>query len=99
MKGEVVIEANYNDAEIFSADGLAPVKDKDWGFINESGKLIVPTQYGISAGGLFSIFKNDDKGYISGLVRVKRDKEWAFLKTDGTVLGNQWFDNAENFQK
>ena len=56
-----MIESIYNDAEVFSADGLAPVKDKSWGFINTSGKLVIPTQYGISAGGVFSKFKEINK--------------------------------------
>ena len=92
-----MIESIYNDAEVFSADGLAPVKDKSWGFINTSGKLVIPTQYGISAGGVFSKFK--EKGFMNGLVRVKSEKKWGFLKQNGQVLGNQWFDNAETFRK
>lgn len=99
MKGNFVIEPTYNDAEIFSAEGLAPIKEKDWGFINEAGKIVIPSQYGISAGGLFSIFKDDEKGFVNGLARVKNQKKWGFLKTDGTVLGNQWYENAEPFQK
>ena len=98
-KGELVIEPNYNDAEIFSKDGLAPVKDEKWGFINTSGKLVIPTQYEITAGGMFSFFKKDEKGFANGLARVKNEKKWGFLKPDGTVLGNQWFENAELFQK
>jgi hypothetical protein len=62
------------------------------------GKLIIPTQYAITAGGLFSVFKHDDKGFISGLARVKKDKVWGFIKPDGSALGNQWYENAELFQ-
>nr|WP_315140898.1 WG repeat-containing protein [uncultured Flavobacterium sp.] len=99
MKGNLVIDPVYNDAEVFSADGLAPVKDKNWGFINTTGKLVIPTQYGITAGGIFSIFKDDQKGFVKKLARVKNESKWGFLKLDGSVLGNQWFENAEPFQK
>jgi hypothetical protein len=78
---------------------LAPVKEKNWGFVNESGKLVIPTQYGISAGGLLAFFKDDEKGFVDGIARVKNEKKWGFLKTDGTVLGTQWFDQAEPFKK
>ena len=97
-KGEIVVDYKYNDAEIFSTDGFAPVKEENWGFINETGKLVIPTNYGITVGG-FSMFKFEEKGFINGLARVKNEKKWGFLKPDGQVLGNQWFDNAEPFQK
>jgi len=96
-KGDYVITPKYDDAEIFSKDGLAPVKDSKWGFINETGILIIPTQYEISAIG-FSFFSKNDKGFINGLARVKSNKDWGFLKPDGQLLGNQWFENAEPFQ-
>ena len=99
MQGKIVIEPTYEDAEIFSKDGLAPIKNKKWGFINESGKLVIPTQYDITAGGVFGIFKDDEKGFVNGIARVKNEKRWGFLKTDGQVLGNQWFENAELFKK
>jgi len=101
-KGDLVIQPTYADAEVFSNEGLAPVKEKDWGFINESGKLVIPTQYGITAGGfggLVALFREDEKGFKDGVARVKNEKRWGFLKPDGTVLGNQWFDQAEPFKK
>ena len=99
MQGKIVIEPTYEDAEIFSKDGLAPIKNSKWGFINESGKMVIPTQYDITAGGVFAVFKDDEKGFVNGIARVKNEKRWVFLKTDGQVLGNQWFENAEPFHK
>jgi len=94
-----VVEPIYNDAEVFSNDGLAPVKEKEWGFINPTGKVVIPTQYGISAGGVFNLFKDDEKGFVNGIARVKNDDKWGFIKLDGTVLGSQWYQNAELFKK
>ena len=99
-KAEFVIPPTYSDAEIFSSNGLAPVKEKNWGFINESGKLVIPTQYGITANGfVIAMFVQQDKGFIDGIARVKNEGKWGFLKPDGTVLSNQWFENAELFSK
>jgi hypothetical protein len=99
-KAEFVIEPTYSDAEVFSTNGLAPVKESNWGFINEAGKLVIPTQYGITSNGfVIALFVQQDKGFINGIARVKNEGKWGFLKPDGTVLGNQWFENAEVFSK
>jgi hypothetical protein len=94
----MIIEPTYADAEIFSSNGLAPVKQKEWGFVNETGKLVIPTEYGITSG-LFALFKDDEKGFVNGLARITKDKKWGFIKSDGSLLGNEWFENAEPFQK
>ena len=78
---------------------MAPIKEKNWGFINETGKLVIPTQYGITSNGIIALFVQQDKGFIDGVARVKNEGKWGFLKPDGTVLGNQWFENAELFSK
>ncbi|WP_430908373.1 WG repeat-containing protein [Maribacter sp. 2-571] len=95
-KGALVISATYRDAEVFSKNGLAPVKDKKWGFMDTSGKLVIPMEYDITAGLAFLAGK-EQKGFQNGLVRVKSKKGWAFLKEDGTVLGNKWYANVEPF--
>ncbi|MNE31842.1 hypothetical protein D3C80_1254310 [compost metagenome] len=45
------------------------------------------------------MFTQQDKGFIGGVARVKNEGKWGFLKPDGTVLSNQWFENAELFSK
>ena len=45
------------------------------------------------------MFVQQDKGFIGGVARVKNEGKWGFLKPDGTVLSNQWFENAELFSK
>jgi hypothetical protein len=97
LKAEFVIPPTYKDAEVFSKNGLAPVKENNWGFIDEKGKLVIPTQYGITAKGFAALFTDQGKGFIDGIARVQNEGKWGFLKPDGTVLGNQWFENAELF--
>jgi len=97
-KGEQVVDFQFKDAEIFSADGLAPVKEKLWGFIDSSGKLVIPMEYDISAGFSF-LKKNNQKGFINGLARVKTKKGWGFINKNGELLGDKWYKNAEPFVK
>jgi len=93
-----VIPFQYKDAEIFSEDGLAPVKSsKLWGFINTEGKLVIEEKYDITAGG-FSIFqKNNLKGFKDGVARVKEKKSWSYINTNGEVIKGLQFDNLELF--
>jgi hypothetical protein len=100
-KGEYIVKPAYSDAEIFSEDGLAPVRENEWGFIDTTGKLVIPAKYQITAGGFAAWFRKNDKGFVGGLARVaiKSEKKWMYLKTDGSILGNKKFDNAELFQK
>ena len=108
-KGETIIPLEYRDAEIFSEDGLAPVKEKKlWAFINDKGELITEYDYEISSGGwIGSAFAKKrlskyglvipNFGYIDGFTRVKFDKKWGFLDTQGKLLKDQWFINVEPF--
>lgn len=99
-QGELVVQPEYPDAEIFSSDGLAPVKvGKEWGFIDKSGKLVIPAEYGISVAFVGFLTGGEDKGFIDGLARVKHKGKWGFIDTKGQALGNEWFDNAEPFEK
>ena len=96
-KGEKVIDIKYRDAEIFSDDGLAPVKEKKlWGFIDKTGNLVIPMEYDISMGMFGFLQKGAEKGFQNGLARVKYKKEWGFINKNGQVVG-KWFQNAENF--
>ena len=92
----MVIEPKYRDAEVFTEDGLAPVKEKMWGFINTTGKEVIPLEYDITAGFAF-LAGNDSKGFIDGLARVKTKKGWGFLDKNGKLLADKWFQNAEPF--
>ena len=97
-KGEEVTDFVFKDAEIFSADGFAPVKEKKlWGFIDKTGKIVIPAEYEITAGGLSLFSKNPLKGFQNGLARVKRNKKWGFINIQGEVLGGKWYQNAELF--
>lgn len=63
--------AGYASARYFK-EGLAPVKQKKWGVINDHGETVVPQQY-------------DDTGpyYSDGLLAVKKDNKWGFIDRTG----------------
>ena len=98
------VKRSYNQTINSSPDKvfplLCPVKEKDWGFIDISGNIVIPTKYDINPGfgGLISMFTGESEfGFRNGLARVKFEKKWGFLNTKGEVLGNKWFENAELF--
>ena len=64
----------YDEAHYFS-EGYAPVKQKKWGLIDETGALVVPCQY-------------DDAGpaVSDGLLAVKQDGKWGFIDVTGAVV-------------
>jgi len=71
-KGEWVIEPSYDKVRAF-VNGLAPVaKDKKWGYIDTTGKVVIPLKFRDA-----EIFSND------GLAPIKNDKLWGFINTSG----------------
>ena len=53
-------------------------------------------EYDISMGMFGFLQSGSDKGFINGLARVKKKKEWGFINGKGQVVG-KWYQNAENF--
>ena len=49
--------------------------NKKWGFVNETGQLIIPYKYDLA------------EGFIGGLAAVKLNEKWGFIdKTDNIVI-------------
>ncbi|MBK7285777.1 MAG: WG repeat-containing protein [Flavobacteriales bacterium] len=86
---------------MFGDNGLAPVKvNKLWGFINTSGVMVLPAEYVISVGATLN-FKSmlADKGFIDGVARVRKGKDWGYINEKGEPIGGHWYQNAEVFSK
>lgn len=103
-EGTEVIPFIYKDAERFGHSGLAPVSKKkyasdkeNWGFVNKEGKLVIPMDYALTAKHLWIGELWVKKGFIGGVARVKLKKKWGYLTSEGKVLGNKWYVNAEYF--
>jgi len=71
-KGNWVVEPTYDKVRGFE-NGLAPVcKAKKWGYINETGEVVIPLKYRDAE--LFS---------KEGLAPIKSEKLWGFIDKSG----------------
>jgi len=71
-KGNWIVEPTYDKVRGFK-NGLAPVcKAKKWGYINETGEVVIPLEYRDA-----ELFSND------GLAPVKSAKLWGFIDRSG----------------
>src|SRR5690606_12637046 len=76
---ELVVQPEYPDAEVVSDGALAAVTaGKDWGFIENSGRFVVPAEYGMSVARIGFLSSGEDKGLIQGLARGKHTGRWGF---------------------
>lgn len=91
-----MLDYRFEDTEVSRWNGLTAVKTgENWGFIDKSGKLVIPGQYKITAFGL-DIFDPSGNEFIAGVVRVKFNKNWGFIDTAENLI-RIWNDNAELF--
>ncbi|MBQ2830318.1 MAG: WG repeat-containing protein, partial [Oscillospiraceae bacterium] len=68
-----LIPENYSISDI--GDGLLPVaKGGKWGFIDTTGKLVIPCGY------------DSAKDFSEGLARVEKDGKWGLINTSGKVV-------------
>ena len=80
-RGEWVIQPKYDKARAFR-NGLAPVyMNKNWGYIDNKGEIIIPIQYRDA-----EIFSND------GLAPVKSEKFWGFMDKTGKLVIDEKYD-------
>jgi hypothetical protein len=81
-RGQTVIDL---DGGIFS-EGLAAVKfDRQYGFINTSGEVVIAPKF-------------DEVGeFTEGLVRVQIESKWGFINKRGQMVVKPRFDEVEDF--
>jgi len=77
-KGNWIVEPVYDKVRSFK-NGLAPVcKEKKWGYIDLTGKVVIPLKYRDA-----ELFSND------GLAPVKSSKLWGFIDKEGKEVIEQ----------
>lgn len=68
-KRNLKLEGNYDEARIFTFGLAAVSKNKKWGFIDETGKLVIPMIYDevgyFDQNSLSSVSKNGKSGFIN----------------------------------
>ena len=96
--GNVVIQCEYDDVEDFK-EGFARVSnDGKYGYINKTGKLVVPIIYERPAIGSVNdqIFL-DGTDFSEGFARVYKDGKWGFVDTTGEVIVPLIYDEVYPF--
>ena len=77
VTGDVVIEPQYNYLGLFTQENLARFQDYEtglWGYINESGKEVIPAQY------------EDAQDFSEGLAAVETDGLYGFIDVSGEMV-------------
>ena len=82
-----IVEDNYREVGDFS-EGLAAVRELFyWGFIDHTGKEVIPCQYGGA------------KEFSEGLAAVYSDEKWGFIDQAGNVVVSFQYDDVQNFSE
>lgn len=90
VHGETVIEARFEQAELFQ-NGRAAVKMMDrWGYIDHTGRIVIPVQYlQVTAFG-------EDRAFVSQVDEAYR-RRWAMIDHDGRELTGFDYDDVSEF--
>ena len=87
--GSVVIEAKFEMAREFAANGLAPVKQNGlWGYINQKGDFVIAVQ-----------FEEAEPFSSNNFACIKQNGSWGYINRRGTVVINPQFDSAYPFAR
>jgi WG containing repeat/Caspase domain len=79
-KKEDIITKNLYDLHPFS-NGLAAVKQGKWGFIDTTGKVVIPCEYDAVT------------RFSEGFAAVQKDKQWFYINTKNGII-RQGGDNS-----
>ncbi|HPF56020.1 MAG TPA: WG repeat-containing protein, partial [Clostridiales bacterium] len=91
------IEPIYDEVRNFS-DGLAAVCINDkWGYIDKTGKVVVPIKYGF-VGSSYSLYDGDQDGDFScGLAMVRMNGKYGYIDKTGKEVVPLKYDNEYKF--
>jgi hypothetical protein len=89
MNGSTVTDQSYERARMSHA-GLAPVmKDGVWGFLDRSGRVVIP----------FAFEDALAQHFLSGLAAVKVRSKWGFIYRFGDFVVKPYFDQVLLFSE
>ncbi|MEP0886235.1 WG repeat-containing protein [Trichocoleus sp. ST-U3] len=85
--GQVVIQPQFDEANLFS-EGLTAVRiGSKWGYINQTGEVIIQPQF-------------DSPGeFYEGLLAVEIGDKWGYIDKTGQVVIQPQFDSADEFSE
>ena len=85
---QIVIQARYEKTIGYFAEGLTAVMlNEKWGFIDKTGKEIIPFKYEAAF------------AYSQGLARVKLNNKWGFIDKTGKKIISFKYDDAQIFSE
>jgi serine/threonine-protein kinase len=85
--GQVVIQPQFDEANLFS-EGLAAVRiGSKWGYINQTGQVIIQPQF------------NSAGKFYEGLLAVEIGDNWGYIDKTGQVVIRPQFDSADEFSE
>lgn len=94
-KGDVVIEATYDEVLEFSNDGLTLVrKGDDWGVINKFNQEIAVEAKGFSP---VSIFGFGKRGFVNGLIILGQAKLLGVVDSKGKIVHQFKYNSISDF--
>jgi hypothetical protein len=84
--GDFVIDPIYQTIAVINTDMALVVKDDKWGYVNLSGKVIIPIEYEQAGSELYG-----------GLLKAKKGGKWGFINPKGTIVIPFKYDDADDF--
>ena len=86
--GQWVIKPQFEDADSFSQNGLAPVRvKKKWGYINKRGEIVITPKFQWAG------------KFHHGLAKVKRDHRYGYIDKTGKFIIIPQYSEAYDFSK
>jgi len=67
------------------SDGLAPVQNGCWGFVDRNNKVIIPFQY------------SDASSFSDDLAKIKYNNKYGYIDQNGNIIISPLYDEAEDF--
>ena len=86
-KGNLIVNAKYDQAEKFSTDFAIVQLNKKYGFINEKGVEIISPTY------------DKIENFRYGYAKVKADKKWGLIDTKGQIIISLKYDDLVQIYK
>jgi hypothetical protein len=98
LNGDYILEPQYRKCYEFSESGYAPISDKKKGFyfIDTKGEIL---QTEIENFKLKQVFGFGTLGFKEGLVPVRINDKWGYLNTDGKLVIEAKYNNANAFSE
>ncbi len=96
LKGEMVIPATYSKVGEFTADGLAPVFEVEYYFINSKGEKL---ESEVKDFRLKNFMGFGIRGFNEGLAPIEVNKKWGYLNTSGKLVIPAKYDYVTAFKE